>query len=57
MQLTIGEVVTGTVTPVRQTDRTRSSNGEQQSQTGGDTGVKAHIKIQEALHPELHHSA
>ena len=26
-----------------------SSNGEQQSQSGGDTRVKAHIKIQEEI--------
>ena len=28
-----------------------------QRQSGGDTGVKAHNKIQEPLHPELHHTA
>ena len=38
-------------------DRTRSRNGEQQSQSGSDTRVKAQTKIQEPLHPELHHSS
>ena len=36
----------------QQTDRTRCNIGEKQGQSGGYTGVK----IQEPLHPELHHS-
>ena len=40
----------------QQTDITRSSIGEKQCQSGGYTGVKALVKIQEPLHPELHHS-
>ena len=39
------------------TDRTGSSTGEKQGLSGGDTEVKALIKIQEPLHPELYQSA
>ena len=39
-----------------ETDKTRSSIKEKQGQTGGYTGVKALVKIQEPLHPEMHHS-
>ena len=39
-----------------ETDRTRRSIREKQYQTGGYTGVKALVKIQEPLHPEIHHS-
>ena len=38
------------------TDKTRSSIGEKQGQSGGYIGGKALVKIQEPLHPELHHS-
>ena len=38
------------------TYKTRSSIGEKQGQRGGYTGVEALVKIQETLHPELHHS-
>ena len=35
---------------------TESSIGEKQGQSGGYTGVKSLVKIQEPLHPELHYS-
>ena len=40
----------------QQTDRTRCCIREKQGQIGSYTGVKALVKIQEPLHPELHHS-
>ena len=38
----------------QQTDRTMSSIGEKQGQSGSYTGVKDLIKIQEPMNPELH---